>query len=218
MSAPQSPLEITPSLLLRAYANGVFPMAESEHSDEVFWVDPKTRGILPLDGLRVSRSMAKFIRRSALTVTINSCFEQVVSACAARPETWINEEIFDLYGTLHRLGFAHSVEIWDGETLYGGLYGVAIGGAFFGESMFSHGTNGSKTALIALVTRLRHGGYSLLDTQFITPHLASLGAIEISRADYHKRLDDALEQNGGFFDLDAALSLDQILHLSNQTS
>lgn len=218
MNKPQDPLEITPTLLLRAYANGVFPMAQSETSDEVFWVDPTTRGIIPLDGFHVSRSLRRFVRRADFRVTIDTSFEQVVRACADRPETWINDEIFELYGTLHRLGYAHSVEVWRDDTLIGGVYGVALGRAFFGESMFSRATNGSKLALTWLVARLRAGGFSVLDTQFITDHLASLGAIEISRAAYHDILANALEGQGNFFALDPNLPVDQVLQLRTQTS
>lgn len=218
MSKPQTPLDITPTLLLRAYANGVFPMAESAGSDEVFWVDPKTRGIMPLDGLHVSRSTKKALRRADFRVTVDQCFEQVVRACADRPETWINDEIFELYGTLHRLGYAHSVEVWRDDQLIGGLYGVSLGRAFFGESMFSSATNGSKIAMIWLVARLRVGGFQMLDTQFLTDHLASLGAIEVSRQTYRDMLSDALTDAGDFFALRADVPVDQVLQLSTQTS
>ena len=218
MSHPQSPLDITPTLLLRAYAGGVFPMSDGAASDEIYWVDPKSRGIFDLDHFHVSRSMARFARRTSLVVRVNSDFDGTVAGCADRPETWINDRIFDLYGTLHRLGYAHSVEVWDRDLLVGGVYGVALGGAFFGESMFSRRTNASKLALMWLVARLRAGGYSLFDTQFITPHLATLGACEISRAEYRRRLDTALPLPGHFFALDPKTSVDQVLQRITQTS
>jgi len=218
MSKPRDPLEITPSLLLRAYANGVFPMSEGSRSDEIYWVDPKFRGIIPLEGFHVSRSMRRVVRAGGFDVAINSDFAGTVTACADRDETWINAEIADLYQTLHRLGYAHSVEVWQRGVMVGGVYGVAIGGAFFGESMFSKATNMSKVSLIWLVARLKAGGFSLLDTQFITDHLATLGGIEIPRAAYHKRLAHALEIDGNFFGLAPNTPSDQVLHLSTQTS
>ena len=218
MSAPHNPLEITPSLLLRAYAAGVFPMADAADADEIFWVDPKTRGILPLDGLHVSRSMRKRVRKGGFQVRVNSAFGATVTACANRAETWINDEIHDLYTTLNRMGYAHSVEVWQTGRMVGGLYGVSLGGAFFGESMFSIAPDTSKIALIWLVARLRAGGYALLDTQFVTDHLASLGAVEISRPNYHTRLDAALKLHGDFQKLSADATPDQILQLSTQTS
>lgn len=218
MTAPRDPLEITPSLLLRAYANGIFPMSDSSGTSEIYWVDPKFRGILPLEGFHISRSMRRFVRRGGFDVAVNSDFAGTVAACADRDETWINDEIKDLYQTLHRLGYAHSVEVWASGRMVGGVYGVAIGGAFFGESMFSRATNMSKVALIWLVARLNAGGFTLLDTQFITSHLASLGGIEINRAAYHDRLAHALTLQGHFFGLAPTTTMDQVLHLSTQTS
>ena len=218
MSGLHDPLEITPTLLLRAYAAGVFPMAEAAASDEIFWVDPRSRGILPLDRLHVSRSMRRVVRRGGFRVRIDSAFEHTVAACAARDETWINDEISDLYLTLHKLGYAHSVEVWASGRMVGGLYGVALGGAFFGESMFSIAPNASKIALIWLVARLRDGGFRLLDTQFQTDHLASLGVIEIPRAEYHRRLEEALGVQAYFDAMDEDLSADQVLQRSTQTS
>jgi leucyl/phenylalanyl-tRNA--protein transferase len=206
-------------MLLRAYASGVFPMSESANSDEIFWVDPKTRGIIPLDGLHISRSMRKFIRKMDYAITVDSCFSEVLAHCADREETWINDEISELYRILHNLGYAHSLEVWDGNRqLIGGLYGVSLGGAFFGESMFSTATNASKIALIWLVARLNAGGYKLLDTQFITSHLTSLGAIEISRDDYHSHLDAALDVKATFMSIPENAPIDQVLQLSTQTS
>lgn len=183
---------LTPELLLLAYREGIFPMAEGRDDPEVFWVDPLRRGVIPLEGFHVSRSLARTVRRGRFRATIDEAFEAVVEGCAAREETWINGAIFELYAELHRRGHAHSVEVWEGEALVGGCYGVALGGAFFGESMFSRATDASKVALAVLVERLRSGGFKLLDTQFLTPHLASLGAVEVTRAEYRRRLAAAL--------------------------
>ncbi len=173
--------KLTPEVLLYAYASGVFPMAESSESDEIFWFNPEKRGVLPLDGLHISRSLRKVMKSRRYKVTANQCFSDVIAACADREETWINAEITELYTALNRLGRAHSIEVWECGALVGGLYGVSIGAAFFGESMFSHQSNASKIALVGLVARLNLGGYSLLDMQFLTPHLASLGGVEITR-------------------------------------
>lgn len=195
MSAPQI---LTPELLLTAYAAGVFPMSESRHDPDVFWVDPQRRGILPLDGFRISRSLARRMRSGAFRVTADADFRGVVAGCAARDETWINATIFDLYGALHEAGFARSVEVWEGDALVGGVYGVTLGAAFFGESMFSRRTDASKVALACLVARLRIGGFTLFDTQFITPHLRSLGAVEIPRARYRALLAEAIAKPADF--------------------
>ncbi|WP_113913110.1 leucyl/phenylalanyl-tRNA--protein transferase [Roseovarius dicentrarchi] len=184
---------LTPELLLNAYAAGVFPMSEGRDDPEIFWVDPRRRGVLPLNGLHISRSLAKRMRRGGYTASLNTDFAGVVDACADRPETWINAEIRRLYVMLHQLGHAHSLEIRQGGTVIGGIYGVTLGAAFFGESMFSRATDGSKLALVHLTDHLRRCGFMLFDTQFITDHLASLGAIEISRAAYRKNLDLALQ-------------------------
>ena len=210
-------MELSADLLLHAYASGVFPMAETRDADEVFWVDPKQRGILPLDGFHISRSLAKRIRKGAHGISINGDFAGVVEGCADRDETWINDEIFDRYLELHNLGFAHSLEVWDGQDLVGGVYGVSLGGAFFGESMFSRRTDASKIALAYLMDRLRLGGFGLCDTQFITPHLASLGGQEIPRADYRNRLAAALQMEGDF--LSPEIPTPQaLLQRSSQTS
>ncbi|MBR9861943.1 MAG: leucyl/phenylalanyl-tRNA--protein transferase [Rhodobacteraceae bacterium] len=196
---PPDPVsDVTPELLVRAYASGVFPMADTAASTEIYWVDPTDRGIVPLDGFHISRSLAKAIRKQDYSVRINSNFNLTLEHCADRPETWINQEIFSLYCTLHDMGLAHSLEIWRGDSMIGGVYGVTLGGAFFGESMFSKATNGSKIALSYLVHRLRAGGFSLFDTQFITSHLESLGAIEIPREDYHQLLQEALQKPADF--------------------
>lgn len=173
-------------------------MAESRDDPEMHWVDPQRRGVLPLDGLHISRSLAKVIRRSPWQVTINQDFAATVRACAEREETWINEDIFELYQSLHDMGFAHSLEVREGGELIGGLYGVSLGAAFFGESMFSRRSDASKLALAWLVHRLRAGGFMLLDTQFLTPHLASLGGKEIPRAEYHRLLAEALSRTASF--------------------
>ncbi|MFS0735532.1 leucyl/phenylalanyl-tRNA--protein transferase [Sphingomonas sp. 1P06PA] len=187
---------LDPDLLLKAYAIGVFPMADSRAAQEVFWVEPKQRGILPLDEFRLSRSLARTIRSDRFHVTRDRAFARVVAHCAEatelRPDTWINPDIEAAYATLHARGHAHSIEAWAGDELVGGLYGVTLGGAFFGESMFSRARDASKVALAHLVARLRFGGFRLLDCQFITPHLASLGAIEIGRDAYVSLLDSAL--------------------------
>lgn len=190
MSAPAD--EITPDILLRAYAMGIFPMSDGRDDPEIHWIDPRRRGVLPLDRLHISRSLAKRIRSGRFHVTVDRDFAAVVEACAERDETWISRRIQRLYLDLHRLGFAHSIEVREGATLVGGVYGVTLGAAFFGESMFSRVTDASKLALAHAVHRLRAGGFRLFDTQFLTPHLASLGAVEIARADYHRRLAEAL--------------------------
>lgn len=189
---------LTPALLLKAYAMGVFPMAEGRDDPKVHWIDPRLRGVIPLDGFHVSRSLSKVIRQGRFSVTTDQDFAGVVAGCADRPETWINAEIFSLYNSLHRMGQAHSLEVWQEDRLVGGVYGVTLGAAFFGESMFSRVTDASKLALAYLVHRLRAGGFTLFDTQFLTPHLASLGAVEISRTDYHQRLNAALQGQGQF--------------------
>jgi leucyl/phenylalanyl-tRNA---protein transferase len=198
---PEKPLddELTPDILLRAYAMGIFPMSDGRDDPEIHWIDPRRRGVLPLDGFHISRSLAKRIRSGAFSVTADTAFEAVVEACADRDETWISHRIQNLYVALHAQGFAHSIEVWQADTLVGGVYGVTLGAAFFGESMFSHATDASKLALAYAVHRLRAGGFRLFDTQFLTPHLASLGAVEITRADYHRRLAAALAAPAQFF-------------------
>lgn len=208
---------LTPELLLHAYASGIFPMAESADDPEIFWVDPRRRGVLPIGGFHLSRSLARAMRRSPWAVSINRDFAGVLAGCAARETTWINPEITALYGALHRMGHAHSVEIWDGAQLVGGVYGVSLGQAFFGESMFSRADNASKMALAVLMTRLEQAGFILCDTQFLTDHLASLGAIELPRARYLAQLRTALE---GLADFTAPphLTLQEVAQLRTQTS
>ncbi len=184
--------QLTPDLILRGYCAGVFPMADVD--GRVLWFSPDPRGIFPLDGLHVSRSLAKTIRRGVFEVRCDTAFADVIAACAHRSEgTWISDEIRTLYTELHQLGFAHSVEVWQEGVLAGGLYGIAIGGAFFGESMFHRARDASKVALAALVDRLRARGFTLLDTQWTTPHLERLGAIDIPREEYMQRLDAAIQ-------------------------
>ena len=189
---------LTPDVLLRAYAMGIFPMADSRDATDIHWVQPRQRGIFPLDGFHISHSLARHIRRTAPRVTVNTAFAEVMQACAGRETTWINAEIFNAYNALHDQGDACSLEVWQGSDLIGGVYGVVIGAAFFGESMFSRATNASKTALTYLIHRLNAGGFQLFDTQFLTPHLASLGAVEIPRATYQRRLADAVRGTARF--------------------
>lgn len=184
--------KITPDILLRAYGLGIFPMAESREDATIHWIDPRQRGVVPLDGFHISRSLARHILTADYRVTVDQDFMGVLAGCADRPETWINAEITALYHALFTQGHAHSLEVWQGNDLIGGVYGVTLGAAFFGESMFSRRTNASKTALAWLVHRLRAGGFRLFDTQFLTPHLASLGAVEISRAQYQRALAAAI--------------------------
>jgi leucyl/phenylalanyl-tRNA---protein transferase len=194
--------EITPEVLLRAYACGIFPMSESADDPTIFWVEPEQRGIIPLDGFRVSSRLARTVRSDVFRVTVNTAFKQTIAGCAApqpgRDDTWINGRIRDLYTSLHAIGHCHSVEAWDGEELVGGLYGVSLGGAFFGESMFHHARDASKVALVHLVARLIAGGFVLLDTQFVTDHLRTFGAVEVPRRRYRARLDEAMQEKGDF--------------------
>ena len=190
-------IDITPELMLRAYRAGLFPMAESRRADRLYWLDPERRGIIPLDGgFHLPRRLLRTVLSGFYRVTANADFAGVIAACAApapgREDTWINPEIEALFTSLHRDGHAHSVEVWEAGALVGGLYGVALGGAFFGESMFSRARDASKVALVHLVARLRLGGFTLLDAQFLTRHLAQFGAREIPRADYKRRLAHAL--------------------------
>ena len=175
---------LDPRLLLQGYATGIFPMADSRNADELFWVEPRNRAIIPLDRFHASHSLLKTVRKGDFTVTRDKAFAEVIRACAEREETWINSQIEESFITLHRLGHAHSVECWQEDELVGGLYGVSLGAAFFGESMFSRRTDASKVALAWLVARLKVGGYRLLDCQFMTDHLRSLGAVEIPQEDY----------------------------------
>ena len=218
MPDTQAPVKITPQLLLQAYAAGIFPMSEGRDDPNLFWVEPKRRGIIPLDGFHISRSLARKIRQNPFEIRINSNFVGVVAACADRDETWINAEITALYSALHEEGFAHSLELWQGRDLVGGVYGVALGAAFFGESMFSRERDASKIALTYVVARLNAGGFTLFDVQFTTPHLIGLGAIEITRIDYRKRLDAALEKQADFLAAGALFTPQDVLQRNTHTS
>lgn len=196
------PLDLTPDMLLRAYAIGVFPMAEDRDDQDLFWIDPRMRGVIPFDSFHIPRRLRRTLRNTKLEIRFDTAFDKVMEACAEsnerRPRTWINDKILTLYEALFRMDHAHSVEVWNGEELVGGLYGVSLGGAFFGESMFSRERDASKIALVHLVSRLVRGGYTLLDSQFVTKHLEIFGAMEIPRADYRALLASALEQNAEF--------------------
>jgi len=188
--------------LLSCYARGVFPMADAREDDRVFLIDPERRGVIPLETFHVARRLARTVRAEPFEIRADTAFRRVVQACAAaapgRTETWINHPIEDLYVRLHELGYAHSVEVWRDGELLGGLYGVSLHGAFFGESMFSRARDASKVALVHLAARLLAGGYRLLDAQFMTEHLTQFGAVEISRLDYHRRLALAMSAQGDF--------------------
>lgn len=196
-------LDLTPELIIRAYQAGIFPMAEDADADDLFWVCPPMRGVMPLDGFKISKSLRKTLRKHPYSIRVDTDFEAVIQGCATagtdRDSTWINPTIRKLYGELFRRGLVHTVEVWDGADIVGGLYGLSLGGAFFGESMFHRKTDASKIAMAHLVERLKAGGYELLDTQFVTPHLASLGGVEIPREIYEVRLSHALQQNGDYY-------------------
>lgn len=248
MTRPLRPdAELDPDLVLRAYAMGVFPMADHRRASSVYWVEPKLRGVLPLDGFHLSRSLKKTILSNRFRVTVDTEFQRIMRLCAEsaqdRPDTWINGPIERVFVELHRRGFAHSIECWDGNELAGGLYGLALGRAFFGESMVTRVRDASKVAFAHLVARLKAGGFTLLDCQFQTDHLATLGAVEIPRDDYVALLVAALGEDsaglaagapsvsGDFFALDRGppppagaatvslpLSLKVIAQLLGQTS
>ena len=199
--------EIDPDTLLKAYAFGVFPMAQDRNDPTLYWMDPDPRGILPLDNFHIPHRLARTVRSDRYCVRIDTAFEATMLGCAAqtadRRTTWINDRIIGLYGALFARGYAHSVECWDGEALVGGLYGVALGGAFFGESMFSRARDASKIALVHLLGRLVAGGYSLLDTQYTTEHLSQFGTVEIPRSQYRRKLRRAIAETGDFYSLPA---------------
>lgn len=188
--------KLTPELLLYAYQNGIFPMADPD--DAVYWFAPDPRGILPLDAFHVPKTLAKLVRQERFAVTADRAFDRVIRGCADRAETWISDEIIAAYEALHARGYAHSIECWCEGDLAGGLYGVAVGGAFFGESMFHRVRDASKVALVHLVRRLRRRGFVLLDTQYRTDHLARFGVIEIPRDDYERRLQQALRADAAW--------------------
>lgn len=215
-------MKLSPEVLMQAYRLGFFPMAEARDSDELMWLKPKFRGIFPLESFHVPRSLRKVVRQDRFTVKVDTAFEEVMRLCgseaAGREETWINEEILAVYGALHREGVAHSVESWRDGRLVGGLYGVAIAGAFFGESMFSLETDASKVALCHLVARLKMTGFRLLDTQFLTPHLARFGGIEVPSDRYLVMLAEALQVQGQFTALPDQMAGSSILQSITQTS
>jgi len=224
MSQQPDPFEtdFTPELVVRAYQAGIFPMSESEDDPEVFWVCPELRGVIPLDGFKTSKSLRKTLKNNRYSIKIDNDFEQVIHGCAhygsERQSTWINPTIANVYGQLFERKICHTVEIWDENKLVGGLYGLAIGAAFFGESMFHRQPNTSKIALAHLVQRLKFGGFSLLDTQFISPHLQTLGAIEISREEYEKHLKQALLEEGDFYRLSGVGTSEDCLHETSHIS
>ncbi len=214
--------EITPQVILKAYAHGIFPMAESAHDPTLYWIEPDARGVLPLDRIVVPKRLARTIRQGRFEVRVDSDFEGVIEGCAApragRRTTWINSKSRELYGELFREGYCHTVETWLDGRLVGGLYGVHIGGAFFGESMFSTETDASKVALIYLAARLIYGNFLLLDTQFVTEHLRQFGAIEVRRAEFQKLLHESLQFCSGFHELPSDFPPAGLLQLVSQTS
>ncbi len=214
-------IEITPQVLLKAYACGIFPMAESADDPALYWIEPQARGILPLDDVHVPKRLARTIRSGHFEMRVNSDFEGVISGCAAsrpgRRSTWINSRIRQLYGALYAQGHCHTIETWLDGRLVGGLYGVALGGAFFGESMFSTERDASKTALVYLVARLIHGRFTLLDTQFVTDHLRQFGTVELDKAAFQSELDRALACKGDFLALPKDADADTILSLVRGT-
>ncbi len=215
-------VDITPQVLLKAYACGIFPMAESAEDSALYWIEPERRGILPLDSIHVPRRLARTIRQEQFEIRVDNDFEAVIDGCAepqpGRQTTWINKRIRTLYGELFELGHCHTIEMWRDGKLLGGLYGVRLGGAFFGESMFSRERDASKIALIYLAARLKFGGFSLLDTQFLTEHLVRFGAMEVSRETFQRQLDRALLGGGEFSKLSAGCSGSFVLQLVSQTS
>ncbi len=216
-------IEITPQVLLKAYACGIFPMAESARDNALYWIEPEHRGILPLDQVHVPRSLARTIRRGGFEIKVDNDFAAVIEGCAApragRRSTWINQRIRNLYADLFDLGHCHTIEVWRDDKLIGGLYGVHLGRAFFGESMFSLARDASKIALVYLVARLKYGGFTLLDTQFVTDHLARFGTVEVDREEFQRLLEDALaDGEGQFSSLSSDMSPSGILQLVSQTS
>ncbi len=210
-------IEITPQVLLKAYSCGIFPMAESADDPALYWIEPQHRGILPLDRVHIPKRLARTVRTTPFAVRIDTDFEGTINGCAAsrpgRRSTWINARIRTLYRELFALGHCHTVEVWDADRLVGGLYGVALGGAFFGESMFSYERDASKIALVHLIARLVAGGFTLLDTQFVTDHLRQFGTLEVDRDTFQKKLDDALRVSANFNRLPAAATPAQVLSI-----
>lgn len=225
-SGKDTRIEVTADILLRAYACGIFPMAESSTDESMFWVEPDMRGIIPLENFHIPRSLKKTLRKTSFTISIDTDFKAVITECAkettTRDNTWINDQIKELYCELHELNHAHSFEVWDNDQLVGGLYGVRLGRAFFGESMFSRKTDASKIALVHLVYQMKKQGFILLDTQFTTEHLEKFGAIEIPKHEYQLLLEDALTSDEAFFDCslnqEGGATSDSILQLFSQIS
>jgi len=214
--------ELTPQVLLKAYACGIFPMAESADDPSLYWIEPEARGIIPLNHFHVPRRLVRTIRHREFEIRIDTDFEAVISGCAAaapgRRKTWINARIRKLYGDLFRLGHCHTVETWQDGKLVGGLYGVSLGAAFFGESMFSRARDASKVALVYLVARLKAGGYRLLDTQFTTDHLKQFGAVDVDRRQYHHLLETAIAREADFYRLAGGATVEDVLQSVSQTS
>lgn len=213
---------LSPDTLLRAYSIGLFPMAERRDDNTLYWIDPEKRGVLPLDGFKFSKRLRRTIRQGRIEIRCDTCFEDVIRACAEpapdRDETWINDEIVEIYSELHLMGRAHSVEAWCDGDLVGGLYGVSLGGAYFGESMFSRVPDASKVALVHLVARLKKGDFKLLEIQFVTAHLAKFGAMEIHRGGYRQLLADALDHQATFHRELLPAELEEFLQSTAQTS
>ena len=192
-------ISLAPETLIRAYCNGIFPMAEGKDTDKIFWISPEVRGVIPLNKFHISKSLRRSIVKRDYNIKINTDFLGVIKNCADRPESWINSDILKAYSNLFNLGFCHSIEVWENDDLIGGIYGLAIKRAFFGESMFSKRSNASKIALAYLVSRLKYGGFLLFDVQFQSEHLKTLGAIEVLKANYQDLLKNALEGDANFF-------------------
>ncbi|MBS0244366.1 MAG: leucyl/phenylalanyl-tRNA--protein transferase [Proteobacteria bacterium] len=215
-------IEITPEVLLKAYALGIFPMAESADDPALYWIEPQARGVLPLDRIHVPKRLARTIKSGRFTMRVDTNFQGVIDGCAAsrpgRRSTWINGRIRQLYGALFRMGRCHTIETWLGDRLVGGLYGVELGGAFFGESMFSLETDASKVALIYLAARLIAGDFTLLDTQFVTDHLRQFGTVELDKPSFHRLLEEALRQQGRFMALPTDASPEAVLDLIEHAS
>lgn len=214
--------ELTPQVLLKAYACGIFPMAESADDPGLYWIEPEVRGILPLGRFHVPRRLARTIRRDVFEIRVDSDFDAVIAGCAeavpGRTKTWINSRIRRLYGELFRLGSCHTVEAWSGDRLVGGLYGVKIGAAFFGESMFTRVRDASKVALVHLIGRLKIGGFRLLDSQFTTEHLKQFGAVDVDRRQYHHLLEQAIAADADFYRLPGGATGEEVLQSVSQTS
>ena len=213
---------ITPQVLLKAYSVGVFPMAESADDPALYWIEPDERGVLPLDGFHISHSLKKSVRHAEFEIRVDTAFERVMQHCAEktsdRKDTWINTRILKLYGQLHKMGCCHSVESWRGGELVGGLYGLRLGAAFFGESMFARTTDASKVALVHLVARLNFGGFKLLDAQFVNDHLKQFGCFKLSKQEYRPVLDTATEADANFFAFKNDKDVEEVLRLASPSS